>query len=145
MILIAGISGIYFYFTTRDRKPIIDNQQILTQAIKKAEELDATEWEVKLMPVSGGDETLDTLNFTQGRFISGKLNTTGYTASNYTLTIEDNGKIIWETMQTGPQGTASWRGELEQGIMRGILSLRQDGKEPQDFSFMSIKHTRKEL
>ena len=145
LILIAGISGIYFYFTTRDRKPIIDNQQILTQAIKSAEELDATEWEVKLMPVSGGDETLDTLNFTQGRFISGKLNTTGYTASNYTLTIEDNGKIIWETMQTGPQGTASWRGELEQGIMRGILSLRQDGKEPQDFSFMSIKHTRKEL
>jgi REP element-mobilizing transposase RayT len=144
LMLVVGFGGIYFYFTTRDRGAIIDNQQILTQAIRKAEELDATEWEVRLIPVSGGEETLDTLNFTQGKFVSGKLNTTGYTSSNYTLTIEDNGRIVWETMQTGPEGTASWRGEIEQGLMRGILSLRQEGKEPQDFSFVSIKHIRKE-
>ncbi|MFC1658780.1 transposase [Candidatus Omnitrophota bacterium] len=139
LIVLAGISGIYFYFTTRDR----GNQRILTRAVIKAEELDTTEWEVRLVPVSEGEPQVDTLSFTQGKFISGKLNTQGYSTSNYTLTIEESGKIIWETMQTGPEGTASWRGEIEQGIMRGILSLRQEGQEPQDFSFMSIKYRRR--
>jgi hypothetical protein len=72
------------------------------------------------------------------------LNTKGYTVSNYTLIQEDD-MITWETMQTSPDGsTASWRGEVEQGKMKGILNLRQKGSEPQDFSFMSVKYRRKE-
>ena len=142
LVIVAGLSGLYFYFVSKDTS-IPQEQQMIAEAIKKAEELDATEWEIRLTPVSGGNKIIDTLSFVEGKFVSGKLNTSGYTASNYSLTIEDSGRIIWETMQTGPDGVASWRGEIEQGVMQGILSLRQEGKEPQDFSFMSIKHRRK--
>lgn len=142
LILIAGLSGVYFYLMAI-RPGKTDQIQRIISGVNKAEDLDLTEWEVKLTPVSGGESQEDTLSFTQGKFISGKLNDIGYLASNYTLTIEDSGRIIWETMQTSPEGTASWRGEIEQGIMRGILNLRQKGEKPQDFSFMSIKYRRR--
>jgi REP element-mobilizing transposase RayT len=143
LVLIAGLSGVYFYFIARDAELSENSQQIIPGAIRKAEELNGTEWEIRLVPISGGQQTADTLSFVRGKFISGKLNTSGYSASNYSLTIEDSGGVIWETMQTSPDGTASWRGEIEQGKMRGILSLRQEGKEPQDFSFVSTGYRRK--
>lgn len=144
IVLVAGLSGIYFYSTTRNTGVFRDSEQMTSGAIKKAEDLDTTEWEIRLSAVGGGEQRADVLSFIQGKFISAQLNTTGYSASNYSLTIEDSGKIIWETMQTSPAGTASWRGEIEQGKMRGILSLRQEGSQPQDFSFISIRHRRKE-
>jgi hypothetical protein len=143
LILIAGLGGIYFYFSAIKPGEMIDVQKVMSKAIIEAEDLQFTEWQIRLTPVSGGQEKVDTLSFVDGKFISGKLNTSGFTASNYSLTVEDTGRITWETMQTGPDGTASWRGEIEQGRMRGILSLRQEGKEPQDFSFISIGYKRR--
>jgi REP element-mobilizing transposase RayT len=143
LLLVTGLSGIYFYLVAKDTGISMDNHQIITQAIRRAEELDATEWQIRLTPASGGKQTADTISFSQGQFISGKLNTQGFIVSNYSLTIEDSGKIVWETMQTGPQGTASWRGEIEGNKMQGILSLRS-GDEAQDFSFISIRYRRRE-
>ena len=71
-----------------------------------------------------------------------KLNNQKYAVSHYTL-IQEGDITIWETMQSSPEGTASWRGELKEGKMQGILSLRAKGEQPQDFSFTSIRYRRK--
>lgn len=105
-------------------------------------DLEQTEWQISITPGLSGKEA-DIISFTSGKFSSGKLNAKGYAASNYSFRIEDDKTIIWETMQTGAEGTASWRGEFEAGKMKGILSLREDGKQPQDFSFIGIKYWRK--
>jgi REP element-mobilizing transposase RayT len=143
-IILAGAGVFYFLrFALKDTH----RQEVIKKEINTPEnfkDLDTTEWDIRLIPVSGGLEAIDTLKFNSGKFISSKLYDQHYLASNYTLTIQDAGKIVWETMQTGPGATASWHGEVENGAMRGILSLRQDGKSPQDFSFMSIGYRRKE-
>lgn len=163
VVLVAGIGGVYFYFIAKEKGMPEDAQQMVVGAMRRIEELNGTEWEIRLTPTTQGEQRADTISFTQGKFVSAKLNTLEYTPSNYSLTIEDSGKITWETMQTSPDGTASWRGEIEQGKMRGILSLRskevprspersegsevegrQKDTQPQDFSFMSIRYRRKE-
>lgn len=105
-------------------------------------DLGETEWQISFTPDLSGKEA-DIINFTNGKFVSGKLNSKGYSASNYSFRIENDKMIIWETMQTSPQGTASWRGEFEEGKLKGILSLRENGKEPQDFSFTGITYWRR--
>jgi putative transposase len=144
LIIVAGLSGVYFYFTARDTDGPIDAQPAVS-GIMNLGYLNSTEWDIETVPFSGeGTIHKDTLSFRQGRFSSAVLNDKGYAVSNYTL-IQENGKIIWETMQTSPDGsTASWRGEVQQDKMRGILSLRQKGEKPQDFSFMSMRHRGKE-
>ena len=107
-------------------------------------ELRSSEWQVKMVSDISKEEQSDTLTFVDGKFVSAKMNELGYSSSNYSITVEDDNKIIWETMQTGPGGgVVSWRGEIEEGKMNGIVSLRQIGKEPQDFSFISLKHRRR--
>ena len=106
-------------------------------------ELDGTEWQIQVISKEGKEDS-DLISFTGGKFISSKLNVQGYALSNYSYRVEDDKKIVWETMQTAPVGTASWRGELEDGKLKGILSLRQEAKEPQDFSFIGIKYWRKQ-
>lgn len=106
------------------------------------DELDQTEWQISITSDLPGNEA-DIISFTNGKFSSGKLSSRGYAISNYSFRIEDGKTIIWETMQTGAEGTASWRGEFEAGKMKGILSLRENGKQPQDFSFVGIKYWRK--
>jgi hypothetical protein len=71
------------------------------------------------------------------------MNSLGYPSSNYSVSVEDNNKIVWETMQTSDTGVVSWRGEIEQDKMTGIFSLREKGKSPQDFAFVSVAHKRK--
>ncbi len=112
--------------------------------ISISEELKSEEWEIKLIPVSGGSEDRDILDFRQGKFVSEKLNLLGFAKSNYSEVVENNGRLIWETMQTGPDGVASWQGEMREGRMRGTLSLRQKDKAPQDFSFISTGFKRKD-
>ncbi len=141
--LIIGLGGVYFYFTAKKVKDSKDRQRVVAQAIQRVEDLKGTEWEIKLVPSSGGEDVADMVSFADGKFVSAKLNPAGYSLSNYSVTIDDSGKITWETMQTSSGGTASWRGEIEQGKMKGILSLRENGKTPQDFSFMSIGYRRK--
>ena len=112
------------------------------RGINTAEDLVSTQWQILLTSSGGGFEVNDTVSFLGGKFISSKLYPIGYQASNYSLIIEANGKLIWETMQTAQGGTASWRGEIENGVMRGALSRRSDGKPAEDFTFISSSYRR---
>jgi len=105
--------------------------------------LNNTEWQIRLMPAGEGSEVGDTLTFKDGKLISARFDYLGFSPSNCSMAVESSGKVIWETMQTTSEGTASWHGEIEQGKMRGIVSLRQEGKPTQDFSFSSTGKWRK--
>ncbi|MBU1998015.1 MAG: transposase, partial [Candidatus Omnitrophica bacterium] len=144
LILLASAGGIYFYLEAKKSgSQEMANAQVKTQAIEKTAKLKADEWEIKLVPLAGGGQMLDSLTFRDGKFSSKRLELMGFSGSNYSLLVDDKGKLTWETMQSTTQGgTASWHGEIDHEAMRGILSLRQQGKEPQDFSFMSSDYRR---
>jgi REP element-mobilizing transposase RayT len=140
LVLMVGAGGVYLFMSNKpDIKPALQENKTLTVEKKEFEEIQMAEWKVKLVPTKGGAESADVLSFKKGEFVSAKLNTLGYPNSSYSQTIDENGKVIWHTMQTGPEGVATWRGEIKSGRMRGILILRQTGKEPQDFSFISAE------
>lgn len=144
LVLALGVSGVFFYFSSNKKQEPIPKSKMAVKATQKSEDLKLTEWQIKLIPGSGGSEIIDTLLFKGGKFTSARLNSVGFSSTNYSLLMDDKGRIIWETMQTSTSGTATWRGEVDQARMTGMLSLRQAGKEPQDFSFKSLSFRRVE-
>jgi REP element-mobilizing transposase RayT len=143
LVFAAGLTaGTYFYFV--HKKPTaMQSVSPIPEGIRGAGDLENTEWLIQLTPVAGGKAETDAVTFANGTFISAQMDFQGFTRSNYSITQESNGKLVWETMQTQGTNIASWRGEIEEGKMQGILSLRREGKPAQDFSFMSIKYKRK--
>lgn len=105
------------------------------------ETLAAKEWTIYLTAAGAkkAKSETDVLTFSEGKLTSKNLSSKGYPTSNITVTVQDNGTIIWETMQTKENGDmAFWRGELEGQIMRGVLSLQSEKGGAQDFSFSNV-------
>jgi hypothetical protein len=116
----------------KKRRELIDN--------KKAS-LNNTAWEIEIVPLGGGKKTDDTVIFREGKVSLKALKEKGFSPTNYTLTIQDNGSLIWETMQTSERGKIVFiRGEISSDIktMHGIMSYPKGGKT-QDYSFMSLE------
>ncbi len=109
---------------------------VIRSTAKPQDVLEGTSWQITLKPTSGGAQETDTLTFYQKKFVSTKLSARKFSTSNYSLRNAENGKIIWETMQTAPEGIALWRADISQdGTMKGVLSLRKEGLAVQDFTF----------
>ena len=108
-------------------------------------ELDGSVWKIKLTLVTGqgaGTVYPDVLTFRNNQISSSRFLSQGYPLSNYSLTEQPDGAIVWETMQTAQDGrTATWHGEWKGDTMRGILSEQISGQKPHDFSFISTSHT----
>lgn len=102
--------------------------------------LDGTTWTIDLRSDATGKTKQDTLTF-QGRTVSsGWLTKSGYGASNYSLRIQDDGLVIWETMQSKEgEGLAFWRGELQNDAMSGALSKQPTKGASESFSFSGKK------
>ncbi|MFH1208417.1 MAG: transposase [Candidatus Omnitrophota bacterium] len=100
-------------------------------------------WEVELYTVTkdGNAQPIkDKIRFNGKSFESYYFSSQGFSPSNYTVRVRENGAITWETMQRNPQGQViSWRGDLEGDQMAGVMSLQSNNKNAQDFSFMSKK------
>ncbi|MFH1189765.1 MAG: hypothetical protein V1682_03665 [Candidatus Omnitrophota bacterium] len=82
----------------------------------------------------------DTLNFRDNKIESSSLLSNGFTPTNFTVRLKgkDNDIIVWETMQTSAdKGVAFWRGEIDNDVMRGVLSWQLDEQNKQDYSFVS--------
>ncbi len=140
LVLMAGFGGVYFMYGKK-QAAAPHNTTVLAPVINRLEELKSSEWQIN---ISGGNETMaDTLTFLDGKFISARMNAQGYPSTNYSVVVEDDNKVIWETMQTLDTSIVSWRGEVVQGKMNGVISLRQEGQESRDFSFSSIASKRK--
>jgi len=108
----------------------------------KRKELNDTEWQIEmsLLGSTGGKQS-DIITFSNNRIASANLLRQGFSATNYTLTVEEAGEVIWETMQTSEKlGVAFWRGEIDANFdkMRGVFSHRIDDETTQDYAFRSI-------
>ena len=110
--------------------------------IAKLEDIDGIEWQLKLMSIETGETRAETMTFEGKKFISAFTSTMGFRPSNYSASQEGR-KIIWETMQSYSDSQSSWRGEIEDNKMQGVLSLRLDDGSTQDFSFISLNYRRK--
>jgi len=91
--------------------------------------MESKEWAVFVSPtvsqagrrVKGGET--EVLIFKDGK-VSGKgLMARGYPESNFTLTVQNDGTAVWETMQVNEKdGIVFLRGELKDTGMRGVIS-----------------------
>ncbi len=152
-----AILGVFILSTTiwtevasgaRKGKSKEEEERLKAMEAKRAakEELNNTEWEISLtrMAKEGARAKTDILRFVNYQVVSEALSSRAYPASNYTLTIKEDGTVVWETMQTHEEeGLAFWRGEWRkdpetQGdMMSGVLSLHPREGEPENFSFVS--------
>jgi hypothetical protein len=126
--------------------PVTENT-VLDQKILTG--LDDTEWiiEVKSMVKSAAPVTyFDKLEFKKGTLISKEMSAKGFLASNYTLTVNNDGTLVWETMQRSDSGDELfWRGETTKDAkMSGVLSRHPVGGISQDVLFTSVSYRRKE-
>jgi hypothetical protein len=99
-------------------------------------------WQLTLTPLSGtkaGSLKEDTVVFKDNKIFSTALQKWAYPPSNYTISVNNSGVGVWETMQTSEtHGVAFWRGELRGEAMRGILSLNPKEGEALNYSFNAV-------
>lgn len=123
--------------------PVEEKAKVLAEA-KIA--LDNTSWKIELKPMATGKKKPkgseeDVLRFVNNQIISDKLETEGFSSSNYTVRIKgkNNDIIIWETMQMSEdKGVAFWRGEIRKGRMRGVLSWHISESKKKSYNFASM-------
>src|SRR5438552_18351397 len=102
-----------------------------------ASPLDGTQWQIKLTTSAVTTPSEDRIRFEKGRFTSPLFKPKGFSTSNYTLTEEKDGPVIWETMQTSEaEGTLSWHGVLGGGAMHGVASGREPDGVVVDYAFV---------
>lgn len=139
LIFMVSVGAIFLVSINKKSQQVKAAQQALDTTLT-LKTLDGTQWQLKLNGAQ--EEVADVLSFVEGKVYSAYLNAKGFTHSSYSSSMEGK-KIIWETIQTRADGaSASWRGEIENDLMAGVLSLREQGAEPRDFSFTSINYRR---
>ncbi|MFH1062872.1 MAG: transposase [Candidatus Omnitrophota bacterium] len=141
LLVTLTASGVYLYFNY-NKNINKQNTGVVSVIEQDLKDLNNTEWQIQLFNIDGSPARADIISFIRGKFISGYLSQLKFPNINYSSVIEGN-KLIWETIQTSSEGTASWRGEVVNGQMLGMLSLQLNGKQPQDFSFKSLKYRRR--
>lgn len=120
-------------------KAFLAKQEIVK---KKMALLNNTEWQIELSPLSGkGKKEIDTATFKDNQVSLADFSKKGFPATNLTLNVQDDGAVVWETMQTSEKnGMCFWRGELDKTMMsmRGVISHKIDDKNKMDYSFTSV-------
>lgn len=107
--------------------------------LEKKGEINGSSWSIRIDSQSKKGDFLgeDTLIFQNDKFRSERSEKLGYTPTNYTLTVQEAGPTIWETMQTSKKGEVCfWRGEWKDNVMTGIIS-RQLEKGTEEYYFTS--------
>lgn len=142
IIVLLALAGVCF--ESAAQAPLANLEEIIAQ--RKAE-LNGRAYNVELKP-RGVDPKArvkpkpeaDVISFAEGKVISKKLAGLGYAASGFSVRLEDDGTLIWETMQASEKGElAFWRGDIgPDGIMRGVLSMQDARGRMSDFDFVSV-------
>jgi hypothetical protein len=108
-----------------------------------AKELENTLWRINLKQITQSEKKeafADVIRFKAGKVEMESLTSQGFSPTSYSVTVkgETYNIVVWETMQTSEKkGLAFWKGEIEEGRMRGVLSRHLDGKTVKDYSFYS--------
>jgi len=104
--------------------------------------LSGTTWDVELFPMDDPKKKpiKDVVSYEHGRLKSKTFATEGYSESNLTVTIEDDGKAIWETMQSHEsKGPIFWRGELAEKAVNGVLSRQNKDGTTEAYSLRGVQ------
>lgn len=124
------------------KKIVIQKKVVNTEeaAEKQKAELMGKEWTVALTPMGGrGKAETDIISFAENKVASKNLQTAGYVPTNFTVRLQEDGTVTWETMQSSEKdGMAFWRGDIKDGVMHGVLSKRDRRNNTADFSFTSV-------
>lgn len=144
--LILAISGAFILILSlslcafaQENKPAADPAAARKAAEERARvKLGAKEWNVEAKstdPASRVKPWSDVLNLNEGKLNSKHLGEKGFASSNISVTAEGE-RIVWETMQRGGKGEiAFWRGELAGDAMNGVVSIKPEKGETEEFSF----------
>lgn len=120
-------------------QPVAPVFKIITGESTTAEGLNGTIWEVELISVApDGTQTpiRDKIVFDGRSFESHYFASHGFSKSNYSINVDANGIVTWETMQRNEKGEViSWRGDWNGKQMEGILNYQPEGQATQNFSF----------
>ena len=153
-LLVAGLIVIQPVYA--ESKPVAkkaDEEVKMAERRKRLEEMKAelngSEWRIQVkqqVKVPGAKPafgTEDTLTFQNGQFRSKSTEELGYTPTNYTLTVQDKGPSIWETMQTSSEGEITfWRGEWIEKVMSGVMTRQVEEGKTEEYSF-SVMNTKR--
>ena len=109
---------------------------------KAAMGLEGYTWRIRLTQIGGPSVDFpasDMVFFEGNRVTSINLSREGFPGATYSKRELRNDNIVWETMQINEGGDrASWRGEWNGKVMKGILSRRSAKGTVRDFSFVSM-------
>jgi len=126
-----------------------EKERILAR--EKKAELNNTRWQIVLSAVSGETNKYpktDTLTFSNNKIASEQFGALGYPATNYTVRIDPDGTVVWETMKTKPgEGVIFFRGERrDKKFMQGSITIKPEkGGESTSFNFISKRFERLEV
>ena len=147
VVMVFIVAGIGYVESQEDTASAPEQATVPLSADQMAEmlaqgkvELNNTEWDITLTPMDGGrgKPENDVLSFTDDKVASKNLEQGGYGPTNFTARLQDDGTFTWETMQTSEkEGVAFWRGDINDGVMRGVLSIRDKKNNTTDFNFVS--------
>jgi len=106
---------------------------------QKRAALNNSKWDIEVFPLKGGEKTKDTVIFKDNKIGIESLLNKGFSYTNYTMTVKDNGTIVCETMQTKESEVVFIRGEVASDItsMHGIISFPKGGVS-KDYLFKSV-------
>lgn len=121
-------------------------QEELAQKRKAAEQsarltLSSKEWTVYVRPESGKGRTeTDVLAFTaEGQVSAKNISAKGYNASNFRLTIQDDGLAVWETMQVDKDKNVVFlRGNLKGDEMAGSFFFKPVKGDPSTYLYTTV-------
>ncbi|MFH1640379.1 MAG: hypothetical protein ABIA66_00275 [Candidatus Omnitrophota bacterium] len=141
---LAGLPGLTF--AAKKTKEVASSPSLTPQqrqAIETSalEQFNAQTWTIYLTAqgVKKPRVETDVLTFTGSTVVSQNLSSQGYSGSNFTLSVQDDGNAVFETVQRTEGGDlALWRGTLAGNKIVGILNLRPQGKVPAIYSFTSL-------
>ncbi len=108
--------------------------------VAKRAELNDHEWNIKVIPAADKTKiTEDTLIFKDQMFEAKGMTAKGYKPTNYTVSLQEGGPTVWETMQSLDGGNAIfWRGEWEGERMNGVMSKQLGEGKDEVYYFSSL-------
>lgn len=117
-----------------------NSQKLATYAV--AAQLAGTSWDIQVAAADGiGAKPAqeDELLFDSGKVASKMLSRQGFSSTNYSLTLEPDGTVKWETMATGASGEIiCWQGQVSGQQMQGMMTRQLPGQAALNFNFHGI-------
>jgi len=161
-VLVSGVVVAAIYLS-KSRKPVeTQPAQPQPDSIQRVQELrieplmalDGTTWVIELNLHGKSNLSYpryDKIRFKDGTLVSEYISSLGFSISNYAFTINEEGRLVWETMQRNDRGEmVFWQGEATQdGKMVGSMSRQgapkgQSKGELVEFSFTSLGYKRED-